>query len=136
MLKGEITIHGMTEPHEYSSKDDMEKALTYTKQLAYADEVKAYNKQARGLKYSLGKISALLYSHCHLSMRNKLAADPEYQKMDDNDGATLYRLISKISNGSSAVQNPTRQSVESIFNFIYIRGGDYKLQQYHEAFNN
>ena len=136
MLADEISIHGMTEPHEYSSKEDMKTALTYTKQIAYTDEVKAYNKQARAVKYSLGEILALLFSHCHLSMRNKLAADPEYQKMDDNDGATLYRLISKISNGSSAIQNPVRQLVDSLFNYIYIRGGDYELQQYHEAFDN
>ena len=136
MLLNTITIKGMSKPYNYPSKEEMERALSYTEQLAYADEVKAYHKLARAVKYSLGEIAALLWSHCDLSMRNKLGSNPEYQKMDDDDGGTLYRLISKILNGSAAVQNPIRQASESLFTFMYVRGGDYELQQYYEAFEN
>ena len=72
MLMNVITIKGMLKPHNYSSKEGMEQALSYTEQLAYADEVKAYHKLARVVKYSLGEIAALLWSYCDLSMRNKL----------------------------------------------------------------
>ena len=88
----------MLEPHEYRSKEDMEKALTYTKQIAYMDTVKIYNKRTNAVEYALSEILALLYSHCHLTMQNKLAVDPEYQKMASKDGATLCRLILKIPN--------------------------------------
>ena len=73
---------------------------------------------------------------CHLTMQNKLAVDPEYQKMASKDGATLYRLISKILNEFSTVQNLIQQSVDVLFNFVYIRGGDYDLQQFYKAFHN
>lgn len=101
------------------------------------DKLKIYTKRKEAVEYKLGEIASLLFGHCHLSMRNKLAADKEYKKMSMKDGATLYRLIAKISNGSSAVQNPIRQSIESLFDLFCIRGDNYAhLNQYNEAFDH
>ena len=53
------------------------------------------------------------------------------------DGATMYRLIAKILNGSSAVQNPIQQAMGALFNLFYILGSEYDhLNQYNEAFDN
>lgn len=136
MLKDKISIEGMSKPHKYTSKEDMENALTYTQQVSYIDTTKIYNKKKNAVEYALGEILSLLYAHCHLTMRNKLAVDPEYQKMASKDGATMYRLIFKISNGANVIQNPILQFVDAMFTFIYIRGGDYNLQQYYETFHN
>ena len=116
MLTGEIAIEGMEPPIKYKSKAEMELALDFTDALLFMEHVKIYAKKKSIVVQHLGDICSLLYGHCNLSMRAKLAADKEYQKMSMKDSATMYRLIAKISNGSSSVQNPIRQAMGALFN--------------------
>ena len=72
-----------------------------------------------------------------MTLRNKMLADKDYQCMKGNDGGEMYRTITKISNGFSAIKNPIRASVESLFNLMFIRGGDFdNLAEYYESSEN
>ena len=78
MLKGKISIKGMAAPTTYKSRAEMELALDFTDALVFMEHVKIYTKKKSIVTQALGDICSLLYSHCNLSMRNKLASDKEY----------------------------------------------------------
>ena len=90
-----------------------------------------------GIQKDLGKVAGLLESHCHLTMKNKLKSDKEYQAMKLSDAAELYRIIKWISTGHESVQHPARSGIESLYDMMFLRGQDCEsLMAYYEQFEH
>ena len=129
----------MEKPVTFESEEAMKKALPsyYNDQKDWEDDRKSYTKTKKDVQAALSKISRLLWSHCDITIRNKMQSDKDFQVMKDNDGGEIYRIITKIMNGVAAVQNPIRASIESLFNLLFIRGDQYdSLSEYYQTFEN
>ena len=99
MLEGKLIIEDMEKPLIFTDEAAMKKALpSYNDQKDWEDDQKSYNKTKKDVQTALSKISKLLWSHCDMTLRNKMLADKDYQCMKGNDGGEMYRIITKISN--------------------------------------
>ena len=138
MKKGTMTISDMDPPQEFDTVEDKKKVLTtLNAELDWDDHRKEYFKSRMSIQKDLGKVAGLLESHCHLTMKNKLKSDKEYQGMKSSDAAELYRIIKRISTGSESVLNPARGAVESLYNMMFLRGQDHdSLTAYYEQFEH
>ena len=141
MINNKLTITDIEPPKDFTSQAEMNRefAGSVIKKLDWEDNRKAYNAERKTVKQNLGRAATVLWSHCHITIRTKLAADKEFQANPNimSDAGNLYRLITKIMNGSNSVQSPTMTAIESTFNLFYIKGSEYEiLAQYAEAFQH
>lgn len=141
MVNNKLTISDIEPPKDFTSQAKMNRefAGSMIKKLDWEDNRKAYNAERKTVKQNLGRAATVLWSHCHITICTKLAADKEFQANPNimSDAGNLYRLITKIMNGSNSVQSPTMTALESMFNLFYIKGSEYEiLAQYAEAFQH
>ena len=117
MVNNKLTITHIDPPQDFATQAEMNKefAGSMIKKLDWEDNRKAYNAERKSVKQNLGRAATVLWAHCHITIRTKLAADKEFQ-------------INPIT---------TMTAIESTFNLFYIEGREYEiLAQYAEAFQH
>ena len=87
----------------------------------------------------LSAAHGVLYSYCHISARNCLENESEYQAMKKKkrfDAVKLFQLINKNCNGSTTVVTSDKvgNMIEALRNFMLVRAEEYpSLPKYIEA---
>ena len=77
MKRNKVVIYEFPTPLAvYATQEEVDKAFkNLNDKEDWQDEQKAYNKLKRELKVDLAKVSSLLWSHCHLTMKNWIKSD-------------------------------------------------------------
>ena len=104
MLQNKLVIEDMEQPAVFANEAAMKKALmSYNDQKDWENDRKSYNRTKKEVHTVLSKISRLLWSHCDITLQNKMLADKDYQCMKYNNDGEMYQIITKISNDTAAV---------------------------------
>ena len=141
MVNNRLTIEDIEPPRDFADQAEMDQEFdgSMLKKLDWEENRTAYNKEKRLLKQNLGKAATVLWSHSHVTLRTKIAADKDFQSNPKimSDAGELYRIICKIMNGGNSVQNPAAAALEASYTLFYVRGAEYKtLAQYSEGFQH
>lgn len=87
----------------------------------------------------MSAVYGVLYSLCHLTLKNRLEVEAEYKAMVTKQrfsAMILHKLIQKICNGSTAVvvEDIISSMLEGLCNFMLVKWEDYAtLPKYLEA---
>ena len=95
-----------------------------------------YLKFRRVIRQGLSTVHGVICSLCHVSIRNCLEGEVEFQDMIKNkkhSAITLHKLIEKTCNGSTSVvrEDVIGNLVESLHNYALVRGDDYESLSKH-----
>ena len=75
-------------------------------------------------------VYSVLYSHCHISLRNYIENEPEYQVMKIKkrfDTINLFKLVNKNCNDLMTVVTSENVGnlIEALYNYMQVRVEDY-----------
>ena len=81
----------MEQPAVYADKLAMKSALvSYNDQKDREDDRKANNIAKKEAQTVLLKILKFLWSHCDITLQNKILAEIDFQVMKDSNGGEMY----------------------------------------------
>jgi len=121
-----------------AEKDYLSELKHWEKEL-YKQAKDDFRKFSWDIRRDLSFVYGILYSLCHVSLRNKLEVDSGYQKMVSTkrfNAIVLYQRMRKICNGSTSVvgEDVLGNLMESLYNFLLIKGDDHEsLWHYRET---
>ena len=116
------------EPADVGTAEDFKK-LSHLKQRQWEAQFNEHREEAKLVGRDLGKCYGTLIKLCHVTMMNKLKADPDYQKLinpdpdDDeekplNKCGELFCIIKSICSGGGATHNAFKTFFKSMFNLL------------------
>ena len=134
VLQNKLVITEMKAPASYAT-EELFKALDFTEQQDWKDDRTYYRKYKMKVESNLNMICSLLWSLCHVTLRNKISVDKDYLAMRKGNAGELYRIISTICNGSNSVDHPLRSGLETMMSILCIQGDRFPCRSsYHESF--
>ena len=131
-----LVVTEMKEPNKPT--DEEWAAMSKWKQRKLDREMDNYDKYVRYVQIGLGKAYGILWDACHIGLKSKIKADPDFRKLNGGDAAGLFEVIGKICNGSlkGVAEDRMFAAVDTLYNFLYIKGEDYAtLSEYTEGFD-
>ena len=113
--------------------------LKFWEQEQYTLAKENYNKYSMVVRQRLSSVYGTLFPLCEVSLRSRLEAEPECQKMVKTKrycAMKLYELARKNYNGSThvVVDDVVGNILEALYNVLLITGDDFQsLPKYLEA---
>ena len=100
--------------------------MDYDDRLLWEREHKKYYSLVDDITDDLTKVYQLLWGHCHQTLIVRMRSDKEFLALEGEENAgKLWRIITKLCNGTNVGEHPLRTALESVFNLFLIRGDDF-----------
>ena len=126
ILENRLIVANRKPPKKIKKEDEL-KLVDYDDRILWERQHKKYYSLVEEITDDLSKVFHLLLGHCYQTLIVRMRSDKEFMALDGNESAgQLWRIITKLCDGTNVGEHPLRTALESLFNLFLIRGDDFK----------
>ena len=129
ILENRLIVANRKPPKKIKKEDEL-KLMKYDDRILWERQHKKYYSLVEEITDDLSKVFHLLLGHCYQTLIVRMRSDKEFMTLDGNESAgQLWRIITKLCDGTNVGEHPLRTALESLFNLFLIRGDELGIQR-------